>query len=249
MAALSAAYEPSASASKAERAPFAGPLSTPVLDAEPVSALIELLPLREGAPLTDAELVKALLRADPRAPRLAVERFSPMVRGVLRRGLGNDGEVEDALQEVFICLFRRLPSLRDPLSLRPFVLAIAVNTAMHERRRRQRRSILSFAHEPTLTGVAGASGAATANYALARLSNLLRRLTARDRTTFQLRYVEGCTAVEVAQQLGVSEPTARRSFMRAWRRVRVWAARDPFLADYLASNPLPPIDEDCTTAG
>ena len=232
MEVFSAARSPLVSASPGECA-----------SAEPVSALIELLPLQSSTHLSDAELVNALLRGDAGAPRLALERFSPMVRSVLRRGLGNDGEVEDALQEVFICLFRRLPTLRDPLSLRPFVLAIAVNTAMHERRRRQRRSIMSLGHEPTLMGLASASDDTTASYALARLTRLLRRLTVRDRTTFQLRFVEGCTAVEVAQQLGVSEPTARRSFTRAWRRMRIWAARDPFLADYLQEDLLTPDDE------
>jgi hypothetical protein len=38
---------------------------------------------------------------------------------------------------------------------------------------------------------------------------------------------------EVAEALGVSEPTARRSFSRAHRLVVSWAQHDPFLVEYL----------------
>lgn len=213
---------------------------------EPVSALIQIVPAvrRATAQLSDAELVQALLDEELGAPRVAVERLGPMIRGVLRRGLGNDAEVDDAFQEVFICLFRRIATLREPDSLRPFVLAIAVNIVLHERRRRQKRALLSFDHELTTVGPAGASEEAPANYALARLTELMQRLTPRDRTTFVMRYVEGRTAIEVAEHLGVSEPTARRSFTRASRRIRKWAACDPFLADYLVRDWLPPTIED-----
>ena len=45
--------------------------------------------------------------------------------------------------------------------------------------------------------------------------------------------VEGMDCAEVAEALGVSEPTARRSFSRAHKQVMTWAQHDPFLVDYL----------------
>jgi len=47
------------------------------------------------------------------------------------------------------------------------------------------------------------------------------------------RFVEGMTVTQIATAMHISEPTARRSFSRAWTRMQKWAAADPFLNDYL----------------
>lgn len=184
--------------------------------------------------LSDAELALALIAGEPTAARVALERFAPMVRGILRRGLGTDADVEDAFQEVFLCVFRRVSALRDPLSLRAFVLGIAFNTLYHERRRRQKRSRVTFDDDLVAESLVSGPNEAAASYALVRLARLLARLDERERRSFVLRVFEGRTALESAKVLGVSEPTVRRAFAYAWSRIRTWAARDPFLLDYMA---------------
>lgn len=186
--------------------------------------------------LSDAELVNALLQGRPDAPRLVIERFGPLVRGVLVRGLGSSDELEDAQQNVFLSLFHRIPTLRDPESLRPFVLAITLKTVLHERRRRQKRNRMLLEREP-MAADSGTGSDAGASLAFTRLAGLLARLSERDRTTFVLRFVERRTTDEVAEVLGMSAATARRSFSRAWRRIRKWASKDPFLSDYVQRRP------------
>ena len=66
--------------------------------------------------------------------------------------------------------------------------------------------------------------------------------------SFVFRFVEGMSAEEVAQALGVSVPTARRSFTRAWQRVTYLAQLDPFLEGYVSdvnsSKHQPPSKDD-----
>jgi RNA polymerase sigma-70 factor, ECF subfamily len=190
------------------------------------------------ARLSDAELAHALIAGEPTAARVVMERFSPMVRGILRRGLGADADV-DAFQEVFLCVFRRIPAIRDPLSLRAFVLGIAFNTLYHERRRRQKRARVTCDDELVAASLVSGPDEAAANYALLRLGKLLNRLGERERQTFVLRFCEGRTALEAAKVLGVSEPTVRRALAYAWSRIRTWAARDPFLLDYIDESMVP----------
>jgi RNA polymerase sigma-70 factor (ECF subfamily) len=71
--------------------------------------------------------------------------------------------------------------------------------------------------------------------ALIHFYRALDRISARDRSAFVLRFIEGMEAAEVAEALGVSVPTARRCFTRAWERVTFFAQRDPFLVDYLST--------------
>lgn len=67
--------------------------------------------------------------------------------------------------------------------------------------------------------------------ALIRFHRIRERVSGRDRSAFVLRYIEGIEVSEVAAALGVSGPTARRCFTRAWTRVSLLAKRDPVLAE------------------
>lgn len=181
---------------------------------------------------TDAQLGQALITGHPDAPTVAWRRFLPLVRRMLRRALGDRNEVEDVAQAVFLCFFRRVHSLRDPLALRAFVIGIALRVVHEEvrRRRRQRRDAQTQALEDDHVVVAAD---AVPKHAFANLHRLVQRLKHRERAAFMLRFVEGLDTAEVAEALGVSEPTARRSFSRAHRLVMTWAQHDPFLVDYL----------------
>lgn len=155
-----------------------------------------------------------------------------MVRRILQRGLGPGADVEDAFQDVFLCVFRRVSTLRDPRSLRAFVLAITYNTILYERRRRRKRARVTCSDELLTASLACAPDDAATTYAFRRLSQLLTRLSDREQRTFVLRVFEGRTALESAEALGVSQPTARRALACAKSRIRKWAARDPYLLDY-----------------
>jgi RNA polymerase sigma factor (sigma-70 family) len=164
------------------------------------------------------------------------------VGGVLRHELGTD-ELEDILQEVFCCLFRRVATLRDPLALRPFVLAITFNTIKYERRRRRRRARVALLPDPAQLNIAGCEQPAS-NLAFARFTRLLHKLAKREQACFIYRFIEGMTVGQIATTLKISEPTARRAFSRAWARMQKWAARDAFLNDYLHGKRLAlPLDD------
>jgi len=182
--------------------------------------------------LSDADLVGELLKNRAEAHRLAFERFGPVVRRLLRRTLGPANDIDDVQQEIFWCLFRRVHTLRDPGSLRAFVMAIALRSALRERRRRRKSAHIALEPEPARIGQLSNREDAIASYALARLRKLVLRLRERERRAFVLRYVERMTVSEVAAALTISEATTRRCFTRAWLLVSKKAASDPFLSDY-----------------
>jgi RNA polymerase sigma-70 factor (ECF subfamily) len=182
--------------------------------------------------VSDAELVGDLIKNRPEAHRLVVDRFGPLVRGLLRRSLGPANDIDDVEQEVFWCLFRRIATLRDPLSLRPFIMAITFRIVLRERRRRRKLARLTLEPELAQIGPTTKCDEAVGSHALMRLGKLLHRLHERERRTFILRFVEGMTVSEIADALALSEATTRRSFKRARLLVSKWAGRDPFLSDY-----------------
>lgn len=185
---------------------------------------------------SDAELAAALLAGDPAAPLLIWQTFLPLVRGMSRRALGSGPEVDDAVQEVFCSLFRGVHRLREPDAFRGFLITITKRALGHEVRRRRARARLVTPSEAHVSEAVGPWNDPATRQAYRHFELLLGRLTERERKAFVLRFVERMHIPEVAEELGVSVPTARRALARAQTRMTLWAGRHPFLSEYLVDK-------------
>jgi RNA polymerase sigma-70 factor (ECF subfamily) len=201
------------------------PIDTAVLDAEPQSELVES---------SDAVLARALMAREKGASKIAWARYSPMVRRIMRRSLGPERDVEDAVQDVFLCVFDKVPTLRNPAALRAFIISVAVRTLRYEIRRRRVRSWLRLTGDTETPDLRVVHPDTDSREALVRFYGILDRINARDRTAFVLHYIEGMEVPDVAAALGVSVPTTRRCLARARERLVLFAGRDPLLIQYVA---------------
>jgi len=153
---------------------------------------------------------------------------------MLRRTIGGGSETEDVTQTVFVCLFRRVHTLRDPEALRAFVIGVTLRVAREELRRRRKHSERARrSSEPIQSDTLGVAGDAVPKHAFANLCRLMERLKYTERAAFVMRFVHGMETAEIAAALNISEPMARRFFSRAHKLVSKWARHDPFLIDYL----------------
>ncbi|HKO53043.1 MAG TPA: sigma-70 family RNA polymerase sigma factor [Polyangiaceae bacterium] len=168
------------------------------------------------------------------AARVVWQRYSPLVRRMLARALGPERDVEDSLQEVFLCVFNKAPELRNPASLRAFIVSIAIRTLRHEIRRRKLRSWLRLDGAVEVEDLRAVNLDTDAREALIRFYALLDRINTRDRSVFVLHVIEGMDVEAIAAALEVSVPTIRRCYTRARERITLLAERDPMLVDYVA---------------
>jgi RNA polymerase sigma factor (sigma-70 family) len=104
--------------------------------------LIALFRLGRVAELADADLIAAYLAGGPNAePAFSalVCRHGPTILGTCRRilGPGDDHDVADAFQAIFLVLARRAGSLSVTDTLSPWLHAVAVRVARHARARRR----------------------------------------------------------------------------------------------------------------
>jgi len=163
------------------------------------------------------------------------ERYSVLVRRILQRSLGPTVDVEDAVQESFLRLFRDIGTLRKPSALRSFLIGITLHVATSELRRRRARRWLLLSDD----GLVPDAGQLTDTHcleereALRRLYHLLDRLDTRRRLVFVLRYIEGMELTELSTLMGCSLSTTKRRTADAAQRVTRLAAKDPVLAPYL----------------
>lgn len=184
--------------------------------------------------LGDAELVQAVSRGDAEALGVVWDRYSTLVRSVLRGSLGFDAAVEDLLQEVFIVFLKGADGLRDPSALRAYLVSVAVRLSLVELRRRRVRRWVTLSATGEIPDIPIAPEDTDGAAALRALYRLLEPMPARRRTAFVLRHVEGMDVADVARALEVSESTVKREVARATENIYTRARRsEPVLWDYL----------------
>ena len=188
----------------------------------------------ERRSFTDADLVAAFLRQEEWASAAIWERFAPLVQRILYRAIGPGQDVDDLVQEAFLRLFRKLPSLRDPEALKSFVVAVSTRVLQAELRARWVKRWLGLSDDGRVPEAAAPGADLDAREALGRFYRLLDGLGAKHRAAFTLRYIEGLELSDVAAGVGVSLATIKRWLPRVTKRVYRQAERDPLLKAYLS---------------
>jgi RNA polymerase sigma-70 factor (ECF subfamily) len=153
------------------------------------------------------------------------QHFDFVWRSLRRLGV-SPAVVEDAVQDTFIVLHRRLGDLRPEASFRSFLFAIALRVARDYRRSAQRKSTdaldmdASSSHEP------GPFERTATAQAARILERFLDSLDESKRAVFAAAELEGMTAPEISEALSMPVNTV-------YSRLRV--ARLRFVA-YLAAT-------------
>jgi RNA polymerase sigma-70 factor (ECF subfamily) len=162
-----------------------------------------------------AEQMRAANRGDGEAYRRVLEGLTPVLRAWVRRGLARYGsaqeEVEDVVQETLLALHLKRHMWDEARPLLPWVRAIAHNKLVDSLRRRGRHmhvpiedvsDALAVDEEPaTLDGLAS--------------KRALALLHGRARDIVIAISVEGASAREVADRLGMTEGAVRVALHRA----------------------------------
>jgi RNA polymerase sigma-70 factor, ECF subfamily len=183
----------------------------------------------------DASLVAALRSGHPAALAAFHDRYALHLLRILVRILGQDADLEDMLQEVFVRALGSIHSLRDPSCLTAWMVKVAVLTARTCLQRRQRGRWLRF-FEPTDLAEADLAQYEQdwSSKAELRLTyELLDRLPAEERIVFALRFIAELELAELAEACGISLATAKRRLKRAETRFLALVRGQPRLRHWI----------------
>jgi RNA polymerase sigma-70 factor (ECF subfamily) len=183
----------------------------------------------------DASLVAALCQRQPAALAAFHDRYATHLLRVLVRILGQDGELEDLLHEVFARALGSIHTLRDPACLTPWMVKVAVLTARTCLQRRQRGRWLRFFAPDELAeaDLAEYDQDWSAQAELRLTYELLDRLPAEERIVFALRFIAEMELTAVAEASNVSLATAKRRLKRAEVRFLALVRGQPRLRHWL----------------
>jgi len=175
--------------------------------------------------MTEAELIERARRGEDSAIHALYRRHAPRVYATIRRLAGDDSLAEDWAQEAWVRAIRALPTFRGESQFSTWLHRIAVNSALHGRRARLRRTERE-APLPVTVSV-GATGERT--LLRLQLERALERLPERMRQVLVLHDVEGYTHDEIGEALGVNPGTSKSQLFKARARMRelLQAASEP----------------------
>jgi RNA polymerase sigma factor (sigma-70 family) len=179
-----------------------------------VQHLRKVILLRDGAGLTDGQLLESyLVNREDVAFAALVRRHAPMVWGVCRRILHNHEDAEDAFQAVVHVLVRKAASIVPRDMAANWLYGVAYQTAMKTRavitKRRVRERQVTAMPEPQVVDDDQWSDLQPL------LDQELSRLPDKYRVAIVLCDLEGKTRKEVARQLRLPEGTVASRLARA----------------------------------
>jgi len=181
----------------------------------------------QGLSAEEALFVARLQANEDAAYDELVRTYSASIFHVAYRMLGDSAEASDAVQEIFLKVFRSIGGFKREAALKTWIFKIAFSEILNRLRwwkRRHRFATMSL-DEPnnngTGSGIAVPSAAPTPEEALQSkeqeltIQHALGRLSKDHRSIVVLRDVEGFSYNEIADILGVSVGTVKSRLARA----------------------------------
>ena len=166
--------------------------------------------------MNEADCIRRAQEGDAAAIRDLYRRYAPRVHAVVRRLAGDDALAEDWAQEAWVRAFRALPGFRSEARFSTWLHRIAVNSALHGRRWRDRR----VDHEAPLDAERQYSGRSEQVVLRISLERALDTLPDGMRQIIVLHDVEGYTHDEIGELLGIAAGTSKSQLFKARARLR-----------------------------
>ena len=189
-----------------------------------------MMPLTIDRPVIerDAELLQALRQHEPTAAERLVAAFGHRAYRLAIRITGSEQDAEEAVQDAFWSVIRKIDSFRGDAALRSWIYRVTANAAYQRRRTRARRrdeisldDILPSFHEdgrhaePIADWSTALGDPAVQTELRSVLTSALEELPDHYRAVTILHDVEGWSMAEVAECLNITVATAKARAHRA----------------------------------
>jgi RNA polymerase sigma-70 factor, ECF subfamily len=180
----------------------------------------------------DAGLLEGLREGEERAYEVLIQRYERPVYNLVSRLVEDPADAADAVQEVFLKVFRKVGWFRGDSSLKTWIYRIAINEARNQRRWFGRHRQREVGLEP----VSGESPGSHPNWledqqpspfdialdheTRALIEDALNEVSPAFRAALVLREIEGLSYEEISEILEVSLGTVKSRILRGREALR-----------------------------
>jgi RNA polymerase sigma factor (sigma-70 family) len=172
---------------------------------------------------SDEDLARAYCGGNADCLEALIRRYMKPIFNFAYRMTGNYAEADDIAQDVFVQVYRALPSARLDLPFKPWLYVIARNKCLDYLKKKRALDFSAIenpdTHESPIDAIADTDPLPDEILERNDLQRMLReailRLPERYRTVVSLRYAGGLSFGEIATTLSLPENTVKTHFQRA----------------------------------
>jgi RNA polymerase sigma-70 factor (ECF subfamily) len=167
----------------------------------------------------ESSLISLCLAGNRQAQHTLYKKYCDAMYNTCYRMMGAQAEAEDALQESFIDIFRRLDTFRQESSLGAWIKRIVINHCLNELKKRK----LKFEELTDRTSEVPEEGYAEDDesaYEVQRVKAAIMKLPDGYRTVLTLYLLEGYDHKEIADIVGIQESGSKSQYSRAKAKLR-----------------------------
>ncbi len=169
----------------------------------------------------EASILHQVARGDQAAMQACIDRFSGLVWSLARRGAAGAADADDAVQEIFIDLWKSASRFDPSIATETtFVAMIARRRLIDRGRRRQRRLDTSSLPEAIQPAAAAEPDASERSEEASRAAAALERLRPEQQRVLQLSIYHGCSHEEISRATGLPLGTVKTHARRGLIRLR-----------------------------
>jgi len=178
-------------------------------------------PQMEPEPLTTEYLLQRIAGGDPEAVQECIGRYGGLVWSLARRFLPNPADAEDAVQDVFIELWRNAATFDPSRSTEPTFIAMVSRRRLIDRKRRSARTPAAAPLADEIAGHPdGVQHQTEINEEAALAANALLELQHDQQRVIRLAVYDGMTHDEIAAETKLPLGTVKTHIRRGLLRIR-----------------------------
>lgn len=167
----------------------------------------------------ESSLISLCLGGNRHAQQTLYKKYCDAMYNICYRMMGAQAEAEDALQEAFIDIFRRLDTFRQESSLGAWIKRIVINHCLNELKKRKMKfeELTDRTSEVPEEGYAEDDESA---YEVQKVKAAIMKLPDGYRTVLTLYLLEGYDHKEIADIVGIQESGSKSQYSRAKAKLR-----------------------------
>jgi RNA polymerase sigma-70 factor, ECF subfamily len=166
---------------------------------------------------TDPLTIRRAINGDEAALRTLWVEHAPRIDAVVRRLVGDPDQAADIAQDVWIQIFRALPTWRGDSQFSTWAHRIAVNRTLNALRSVRRLAKIETVMEDDTVAV---EDDLDRSFLAQSIDEAVRQLSPGARTVFVLHDVEGYTHEEIATELGITAGGSKSQLFKARAKLR-----------------------------
>lgn len=176
----------------------------------------------------ERDLVKKILKGNKRALREIYERYHEQLYYVAKRYLKDETLAEDAVQDIFLKIWKKRKKLDPSRSIKGFLFSMLKNHVIDMIRKRKTRNKVKYGYKK-LSEDNQLRNSTIEKLILSEYKDLviqaLSELTPAQRKVFKMRSFEGLSNAEVAEKNNVSIHTVKTQYYHSSKFIREYLGK------------------------